>query len=136
MVKTRRQFRRFARWVAIVCVTMLCALLLLIIFPIRFVNADKQGHRGVSFGIASRGEPHSLLGFSELSREEQMQRYMEWRRQELWESIEKQLRDCRDHFVIDSVKSSGRGVYIVDLSRGRYLIIVVGNRMILKVKIG
>lgn len=134
MVKTRKRFRRSARWVAIVCFAMLCTLLLLlIIFPVRFIDADRQGHTEVS--SATKVPPHSLLGFSELSREEQIKRYIEWRRQDLQEQIQKQICARRDHFIIESVKSFGRGVYIVDLSKGKYIFIVFNNKIILKVKL-
>lgn len=136
MMKTRRHLRRFARWVAIVLITMLCTLLLLlIIFPIRFVNVDRQG-RTEFYDIASQGEPHSLSGFSELSRKEQIERYIEWRRQYLQKWIENQVREQRDYFITESVKSLGRGAYIVDLSSGKYLFVIFNNKIILKIKIG
>jgi len=116
---------------------MLCTLLLLlIIFPIRFANVDSQVRPEVLYNTTSKGSPRSTSGFWVLSQEAQIVRYMEWHRQNLQKQIEKQIQDMRDHLITESVRSSGRGMYIVDLSNGKYLLLVFKNKIILKIKIG
>lgn len=143
-MNARRYLRRLTRWAAIVLTAVVCVLLLLLlIFPIRYISADtirRERSDGVLLmdSMPELPEPPQ----SELSRlphNEQKRLYEELKGNYLHsvsEFTQKVTQSYTDRYVIERVQSSGTGAYIVDLSSGRYLIIVVGKRMILKVKIG
>lgn len=147
-MNARRCFGRRVRWGTIVFTAAICILLLLlIVFPVRFISADKMS-RAESQGILlvdssvvlmpelSEPPPLDLSGLSSSEQKDQYKEMKEMYLHSVSKFTQKIIQIHADKYVVDQVQSLGTGMYIVDLSSGRYLIMVVGKKVVLKAKIG